>query len=247
MKKILHAILSLALAAVVLATIPASTAEASYLGTYFDFSEQTISVARGESKTITMYTEYAYSFKIEGAYSKQTTAYVVGRQYGRDQIRITVGADETAGRVRVMVYINDSNHRDQSARDFIYVNVYNNTASASTSSTATNANTTAAANTSQTVTVPDNTDYFAFQQSVAAAAAAAPAKANLVISTGTWNSLYTTALDALAARTDLTVTVNWVQDGAVRTFTLPAGTITTSLRDSNGFLGFDALQTTFGQ
>lgn len=240
MKKILHTILSLALAIAVCAGVPAATVEASYLGTYFDFSEQTISVARGESKTITMYTEYAYSFKIEGAYSKQTTAYVVGRQYGRDQIRITVGADETSGRVRVMVYINDSNHRDQSARDFIYVNVYNNTASAnSTTGTATSA--------AQTVSVTDNVDYFAFQDAIAAAAASAPAKATLDISTGTWNSLYTTALDALAARTDLTITVHWLQDGTVRTFTLPAGTITTSLRDENGFLGFDALQATFGK
>lgn len=238
MKKILHIILSLALAIAVCAGVPAATVEASYLGTYFDFSEQTISVARGESKTITMYTEYAYSFKIEGAYSKQTTAYVVGRQYGRDQIRITVGADETSGRVRVMVYINDSNHRDQSARDFIYVNVYNNTASTSTQTT------TSAV---QTVSVTDNVDYFAFQDAIAAAAATAPAKANLDISTGTWNSLYTTALDALAARTDLTIIVHWLQNGTVRTFTLPAGTITTSLRDENGFLGFDALQATFGK
>lgn len=240
MKRILGAILSMALAAVMLAGVPATRAEASYWGTYFDFSEQTVTVARGTSKRITMFTEYTYSIDVLNATSKSTSAYVVGRQYNRDIIELRVGADEVSSRVRFMVYINDDDHHDKSARDFIYVNVSNR--SDSNAAAATTAKSTAA----QAITVSDNTDYWVFQQSIADAVKAAPANAAITINTGSWNSLYTTALDAIAARTDVTITVNWVQDGAIKTFTLPAGTVTSTLRDENGFLGFEHLQRAFG-
>lgn len=242
MKRLLRTILGMALAAVVLAGAPAATAEASYWGTYFDFSQQTVDVARGTNKTITMYTEYRYSIDVLNATSKSTSAYVIGRQYGRDIIELRVGADETSSRVRFMVYINDKNHHDKSARDFIYVNVTNKS-----DSNAAVATTTAAASASSAIVVSDNADYLAFEQSIADAVTAAPANAAITINTGAWNSLYTPALDALTARTDVTVTVNWVQDGAVKTFTMPAGTVTASLRDENGFLGFEHLQTVFGK
>lgn len=240
MTRIMRTIASLLLAAVVLAGVPSTGVEASYWGTYFDFSEQTVTVARGTSKTITMYTEYSYSIDVLNATSKGTAAYVVNRKYNRDIIELRVAADETSSRVRFMVYINDENHHDKSARDFIYVNVSNKSDQNAA------AGKTTAAGAAAAITVSDNTDYWAFQQAITDAVTAAPANAAITINTGSWDSLYTTSLDAIAARTDVTITVNWVQDGVIKTFTLPAGTVTSTLRDENGFLGFEHLQRVFG-
>lgn len=237
MRRLVGTILSMALAAILLAGAPSATAEASYWGTYFDFSEQTVTVARGTNKRITMYTEYTYSIDVLNATSKGTAAYVVGRQYNRDIIELRVGADETSSRVRFMVYINDDNHDDKSARDFIYVNVSNKSDSMKDNRVTQGA---------AAITVGDNADYQAFQQAIADAVQSAPQGAAVTVNTGTWNSLYTTALDVIATRSDITMTVNWVQDGEIRTFTLPAGTVTATLRDENGFLGFEHLQRVFG-
>lgn len=247
MRKLVSTILSLVLAAVVLAAVPVGSAEASYWGTIFDFSEQTVTVARGSSKRITMYTEKRYSIDVLDARSKQTGAWVVGRSGGRDIIEIRIPADETASRVRFRVYVNDGNHKTKDTCDYIYVNVTNAPDTAAYGSSAASASVVTSSGTSSAaIVVGDNADYFAFQQAIADAVTAAPQNARITVNTGTWNSLYTMALDALAARTDVVVTVNWVQNGEIRTFTMPAGTVTPTLRDENGFLGFEHLQKVFG-
>ncbi|SCY48860.1 hypothetical protein SAMN02910292_01808 [Lachnospiraceae bacterium XBB2008] len=66
----------------------------------------------------------------------------------------------------------------------------------------------------------------------------------VVIDTSRWYSFPKSVFDALAARPDLTLTVNYLSEGYKgdpMSFTIPAGTDVSTLPDANGFAGFTYL------
>ena len=72
----------------------------------------------------------------------------------------------------------------------------------------------------------------------------APLGGTVVIDTDRWYSFPKSVFDALAARPDLTLTVNYLSEGFKgdpMTFTIPAGTDVSTLPDENGFAGFTFL------
>lgn len=66
----------------------------------------------------------------------------------------------------------------------------------------------------------------------------------VVITTSRWYSFPKSVFDALAARPDLTLTVNYLSEGYKgdpMSFTIPAGTDVSTLPDANGYAGFTYL------
>ena len=73
--------------------------------------------------------------------------------------------------------------------------------------------------------------------------------ATVVIDTKRWYSFSKSVFDALAARPDVTLTVNYLSEGYKgdpMTFTIPAGTDVSTLPDEKGFAGFTFLGGIFG-
>ena len=77
----------------------------------------------------------------------------------------------------------------------------------------------------------------------------APQGGTVVIDTDRWYSFPKSVFDALAARPDLTLTVNYLSEGFKgdpMTFTIPAGTDVSKLPDEKGYAGFTFLGGIFG-
>ncbi len=77
----------------------------------------------------------------------------------------------------------------------------------------------------------------------------APANGSITIDTEIWTCFNRAAIDALKARQDVSVTVNFVYQGAKYSFTIPAGYGEDNLEallDENGYCGFMYLLSVFG-
>ncbi|MCR5404209.1 MAG: hypothetical protein K6E91_10400 [Butyrivibrio sp.] len=68
----------------------------------------------------------------------------------------------------------------------------------------------------------------------------------LTINTGKWMSIDRKTMEAIAARPDMTVTINYIYNEKAYSVTIPAGYDVMSLLDENGFCGFLYLNKVFG-
>lgn len=86
-----------------------------------------------------------------------------------------------------------------------------------------------------------NSAYLKFNQDTEKKINEASSGATVKIDTTRWNSFYRSVIDKLAARTDVTLVIEYTDAGARHQITIPAGTDLTGFIDANGYTGFDFL------
>ena len=91
------------------------------------------------------------------------------------------------------------------------------------------------------------TAFNAFNDKVASVITDAPANTEVVVSTKRFDTINAEVLDAITARPDVTVKLDYIRKGYGWTeITIPAGTDVSGLKNEEGFAGFEYLIANFG-
>lgn len=223
MKRVLAAVSAAAIMAGTMA-MPAAAA-----GRYFRLSTQLVNISKGESVTITAKCGEYPAVYVVGNTSKNTVVGVEETSQGHYNLTFYCGADEAAPGYTVYLYKGVSTGR----YDAVNVHVNENQQPPAV----TTANSTS---TSKRVKSFAGT-YAGFNQQIASDIRNCAVNGTVTVQAGEYTSFYKTAIEAIKARPDVTIVVQFYYDNTNLQIEIPANAHIETRMDSNGCIGFASL------
>lgn len=232
----MRGIIRRALAAISAAAIMAGTMAMPALaaGRYFRLSTQLVNISKGESVTITAKCGEYPAVYVVGNTSKNTVVGVNETSQGHYDLTFYCGADETASGYTVYLYKGVSTGR----YDAVNVHVKENqTPPAATTANASQTTKSQAAKSTKSFAKT----YAGFNQQIASQVRSCAMNGTVTVEAGEYTSFYKTAIEAIAARPDVTVVVKFTFDNTNLQIEIPANAHIESRIDGNGCIGFASL------